>query len=133
MSGDAGNPTDGVLGFDHLALPMQNTAAMVDFYRSLGLPVEEHAAVVRVFLGDQMINFHLPEFWLGDFPLRAPAARPPCGDLCLVWPGTEESLPACSVGPEPSSSRVRWPGREGAGPSGRASTSATRTAISSNS
>jgi catechol 2,3-dioxygenase-like lactoylglutathione lyase family enzyme len=112
MSGDAGDPTDGVLGLDHLALPMQNTAAMVDFYRSLGLLVEEHAAVVRVFMGDQMINFHLPEFWLGDFPLRAPAARPPCGDLCLVWQGAEQSL---------------------AGPSGRASTSATRTAISSNS
>ena len=92
MSGDAGEPTDGVLGFDHLALPMQNTAAMVAFYRSLGLPVEEHAAVVRMFLVDQMINFHLPEFWLGVSPLRAPAARPPCGDLCLVWPGTEESL-----------------------------------------
>jgi hypothetical protein len=71
---------------------MQNTAAMVGFYRSLGLPVKEHAAVVRVFMGDQMINFHLPEFWLGDSPLRAPAARPPCGDLCFVWQGTEESL-----------------------------------------
>ena len=39
-----------------------------------------------------MINFHRPELWQRDFSLRASAALPPCGDLCLVWRGSEESL-----------------------------------------
>ena len=83
-----------VLGIDHVALPMQNTGAMITFYRSLGLSVVENPYLVRVHLGDQMINFHRPEVWQRDFSLRAPAALPPCGDLCLVWRGSEESLRA---------------------------------------
>ncbi len=79
-------------GFDHVALPMQHTDAMVAFYRSLGLPVTEHPYLVRVQVGDQMINFHRPELWQGEFPLRAPAAIPPCGDLCLVWQGPADAL-----------------------------------------
>ena len=77
-----------VLGFDHVALPMKNTDAMISFYRSLGLAVAEHRYLVQVHLGDQMINFHRPELWQGDFSLRAPEAQPPCGDLCLVWQGS---------------------------------------------
>ena len=65
---------------------------MVTFYRSLGLAVTEYPYLVRVQLGDQMINFHRPELWQGDFPLRALAAVPPCGDLCLVWRGSSEGL-----------------------------------------
>jgi catechol 2,3-dioxygenase-like lactoylglutathione lyase family enzyme len=81
-----------LIGFDHVALPMRHTEAMVAFYRSLGLAVAENSFLVQVHLGDQMINFHRPEIWQGDFSLRAPAAVPACGDLCLVWHGSEEAL-----------------------------------------
>ena len=82
-------------GFDHVSLPMQNTEAMVSFYRSLGLQVAERPHVVSVYVGNQMINLHRPETWPRDgFTLRAPAATPPCGDLCFVWEGSPESLRA---------------------------------------
>ena len=83
----------GVRGFDHVALPMQNTDAMLAFYRALGLQVTENAQACSVYIGDQMINFHRPALWQREtFTLRAPQARPPCGDLCFVWEGTAESL-----------------------------------------
>jgi len=84
-----------VRGFDHVALPMQNTDAMVTFYRSLGLQTSENANAVAVYIGDQMINFHRPGRWQdATFTLRAPAAKPPCGDLCFVWDGTAATLKA---------------------------------------
>jgi catechol 2,3-dioxygenase-like lactoylglutathione lyase family enzyme len=84
-----------ISGLDHVSLPMQNTHAMVAFYRSLGLDVAELPHVVSVFVGNQMINLHRPETWQReDFTLRAPAAKPPCGDLCFVWEGSPESLAA---------------------------------------
>jgi catechol 2,3-dioxygenase-like lactoylglutathione lyase family enzyme len=74
---------------------MQNTEAMVAFYRSLGLQVAENPHVVSVYVGDQMINLHRPTIWRREgFTLRAPAAEPPCGDLCFVWDGSLESLKA---------------------------------------
>jgi len=74
---------------------MRDTDAMVAFYRSLGLKVAEHPHVVSVYAGDQMINLHRPGTWQReDFTLRAPAAKPPCGDLCFVWDGSTESLRA---------------------------------------
>jgi catechol 2,3-dioxygenase-like lactoylglutathione lyase family enzyme len=86
-------PPDRIRGFDHVALPMQNTEAMLAFYRGLGLQVDENAQVCSVYVGDQMINFHRPVLWQRDsFTLRAPAAKPPCGDLCFVWNGTSASL-----------------------------------------
>jgi catechol 2,3-dioxygenase-like lactoylglutathione lyase family enzyme len=85
----------GIRGFDHVALPMQNTDAMLTFYRSLGLTVVENAQACSVYIGDQMINFHRPALWQREsFTLRAPAAKPPCGDLCFVYEGTPESLKA---------------------------------------
>jgi catechol 2,3-dioxygenase-like lactoylglutathione lyase family enzyme len=82
-----------VSGFDHVALPMQNTDAMVSFYRSLGFEVRANANLVSVYVGSQMINFHRPALWQNvSFTLRAPAAKPPCGDLCFVWDGTAASL-----------------------------------------
>jgi catechol 2,3-dioxygenase-like lactoylglutathione lyase family enzyme len=81
-----------VLAIDHVALPLRHTEAMIAFYRSLGLTVDENPLLVQVHLGDQMINFHQPSLWQGDFSLRAPAAVPPCGDLCFVWPGTADAL-----------------------------------------
>jgi catechol 2,3-dioxygenase-like lactoylglutathione lyase family enzyme len=84
-----------IRGYDHVALPMQNPAAMLAFYRGLGLDVTEGARAYSVYIGDQMINFHRPETWQDPaFTLRAPAAKPPCGDLCFVWEGTPESLRA---------------------------------------
>ena len=85
----------GVRSFDHVALPMQNVDAMLAFYRALGFQVTEGAQVCAVHFGSQMINFHRPVLWQSaTFTLRAPAARPPCGDLCFVWDGTPESLNA---------------------------------------
>ncbi len=88
-------PAGRVLGFDHVALPMQNTDAMLAFYRRLGFEVRQNPVACSVYIGDQMINFHRPETWQREsFTLRAPAARPPCGDLCFVWEGTPQSLKA---------------------------------------
>lgn len=87
--------TGGIDGFDHVSLPMRDTDAMVAFYRSLGLDVAEHPHVVSVYVGNQMINLHRPSIWQReDFTLRAPAATPPCGDLCFVWDGSAEALHA---------------------------------------
>jgi catechol 2,3-dioxygenase-like lactoylglutathione lyase family enzyme len=91
MSPDAGH----VRGIDHVSFPMQHEDAMVAFYRALGLDVVEHTHFVSVYAGAQMINLHRPAIWQrDDFTLRAPAARPPCGDLCFVWEGSPESLHA---------------------------------------
>jgi len=84
----------GVIGLDHVALPMQDTEAMIGFYRALGLEVTETRYLVRVQVGTQMVNFHRPELWQTDFELRAPAATPPCGDLCVVWDGSATALDA---------------------------------------
>jgi catechol 2,3-dioxygenase-like lactoylglutathione lyase family enzyme len=84
-----------VSGYDHVALPMLNTDAMVAFYKKLGFDISESAAAVSVFFGRNMINFHRPSRWQDvSFTLRAPAARPPCGDLCFVWDGTAAQLKA---------------------------------------
>jgi catechol 2,3-dioxygenase-like lactoylglutathione lyase family enzyme len=89
----ASNSAGSVRGFDHVALPMQNAQAMLAFYRGLGFPVTENARACSVYIGDQMINFHQTATWQDPaFTLRAPAAKPPCGDLCFVWDGTPESL-----------------------------------------
>ena len=88
-------PAGRVSGFDHVALPMQNVDAMIAFYRGLGFEMTENANAVSVYVGSQMINFHRPSLWQnGSFTLRAPAAKPPCGDLCFVWDGTAASLKA---------------------------------------
>jgi len=85
----------GIRGFDHVALPMENVNAMLAFYHGLGLPITESANACSVFIGNQMINFHRPSHWQDrTFTLRAPAAKPPCGDLCFVWEGSPESLKA---------------------------------------
>jgi catechol 2,3-dioxygenase-like lactoylglutathione lyase family enzyme len=82
-----------VAGFDHVSLPMQDTDAMVAFYRVLGFDIVEQPHVVSVYAGDQMINLHRPATWQREgFTLRAPNARPPCGDLCFVWDGTPDAL-----------------------------------------
>lgn len=82
-----------ISGFDHVAVPMQNTERMVQFYRSLGMRVQEGERICSVHFGDHKINFHRPGLWQDkEFTLRAPAAQPPCGDFCFVWEGTEAAL-----------------------------------------
>ena len=84
-----------IRSFDHVAVPMRNTDAMVRFYRALGFTVNAGAQVCSVHFGDQKINFHQPVLWQREsFTLRAPAAEPPCGDFCFVWDGSPESLTA---------------------------------------
>ena len=88
-------PPTGIRGFDHVALPMEHTEEMLAFYRRLGLQVIENANACSVYVGNQMINFHRPAHWQDKtFTLRAPAAKPPCGDLCFVWDGTPDALKA---------------------------------------
>ena len=92
--GAQGQP-GGVRGFDHVALPMQNVEAMLAFYKRLSFHVIEGAQSCSVHFGTQMINFHRPSLWQNTaFTLRAPAAKPPCGDLCFAWDGTPDSLKA---------------------------------------
>ena len=82
-----------ITGFDHVSLPLRDADAMAAFYRALGLAVDENEHLVVVHLGDQMVNFHREEMWTrADFTLRAPAAVPPCGDLCVRWEGSAEEL-----------------------------------------
>src|SRR5258708_30900734 len=91
----AGAQTPPVLRFDHVALPMQNTDAMIAFYRAMGFRITERDTNISVHFGDNMINFHKPKLWQNpQFTLRAPKAEPPCGDLCFVWGGTPEALRA---------------------------------------
>jgi len=62
-----------VSGFDHVAVPMQNTDAMIAFYRRLGFQMSENANALSVYVGSQMINFHRPTRWQdASFTLRAP-------------------------------------------------------------
>jgi catechol 2,3-dioxygenase-like lactoylglutathione lyase family enzyme len=84
-----------IAGIDHVSLPMERVDEMIAFYRALGLDVDEDRARVIVRAGTQMINFHRPEIWRrAGFTLRAPAAQPPCGDLCFVWDGTVDGARA---------------------------------------
>ena len=85
--------TGRITGFDHVALPMRNTDAMVVFYRALGFEVNEGESICSVHVGDHKINFHRPSLWQRKtFSLRAPGAVPPCGDFCFVWDGTLSTL-----------------------------------------
>ena len=84
-----------ILGFDHVALPMENVEDMLAFYKALGADVIEevpsflHAA----YLGKNKINLHMPQAWQSPkFELRGPAAKPGCGDLCFVWGSKLEDL-----------------------------------------
>ena len=74
---------------------MQNTTAMLAFYRGLGLDITETPRACSVHIGSQMINFHRPEIWQDPaYTLRAPGTKPPSGDFCVVWEGTEADIRA---------------------------------------
>jgi catechol 2,3-dioxygenase-like lactoylglutathione lyase family enzyme len=84
-----------IRSFDHVAIPIQNTDAMLAFYRALGFRIIEGEHFYSVHFGHQKINFHAPERWQsGKFTLRGPTAVPDCGDFCFVWDGSAESLRA---------------------------------------
>ena len=73
-----GQGANRVGGFDHVAVPMQNTDAMVAFYRRLGFQMTENENAVSVYIGTQMINFHRPTRWQDPtFTLRAPGSKCP--------------------------------------------------------
>ena len=84
-----------IRSFDHVAIPIENTEAMLAFYRALGFGVHDRGNAYSVHFGDQKINFHAPERWRsGRFTLRGPTAVPGCGDFCFVWEGSAGSLKA---------------------------------------
>ena len=88
-----GQAANRVSGFDHVAVPMRNTEAMIAFYRRLGFQMTENENAVSVYIGTQMINFHRPARWQDPaFTLRAPASKPPSGDFCFVWDATAAAL-----------------------------------------
>ena len=96
-SGVPASAQDGseITGFDHVAVPMRNTDAMLSFYRRLGFSIRENERICSVHMAEQKINFHRPSLWeSGTFDLRAAAAEPPCGDFCFVWSGDIPSLHA---------------------------------------
>ena len=85
----------GIRSIDHVSIPMENTEAMVAFYRSLGMDVLHDDRRCHLRFGDQKIHFHQPHMWRREtFTLRGPTALPGCGDFCFVWEGTPESLQA---------------------------------------
>ena len=60
-----------IQSFDHVAIPIQNTEAMLNFYRALGFGVTEREHFYSVHFGANKINFHGPERWQsGKFTLR---------------------------------------------------------------
>jgi catechol 2,3-dioxygenase-like lactoylglutathione lyase family enzyme len=91
-----------VSGFDHVAMPVERTEAMIAFYKRLGFPIlgeDAWRSGTRPFLaiqvGENKINVHPPELWSRtEFTLRGPAARPGCGDFCFVWDGDLAALQA---------------------------------------
>jgi catechol 2,3-dioxygenase-like lactoylglutathione lyase family enzyme len=93
VSAQPTGPTGRIRGFDHVALPMANTDATVAFYKALGCDVNETPNAVSVYFGENMVNFQRASRWQDkSFTNRAPAAVPPCGDLCFVWEGSAQSL-----------------------------------------
>jgi catechol 2,3-dioxygenase-like lactoylglutathione lyase family enzyme/GNAT superfamily N-acetyltransferase len=85
----------GILSFDHVAIPIEKVDAMLAFYGALGF--EPHESKPPYFwsmhLGDQKINFHGPELWRSpSFTLRGRSALPGSGDFCFVWGGSHEAL-----------------------------------------
>lgn len=84
-------------GLDHVAIPVGDMEAMLNFYRRLGFGVDESIApnLYAVTFGANKINFHSPKLWQsGQFDLRGPTAQPGCGDFCFIWDGTAGELEA---------------------------------------
>ena len=123
-----------IRSFDHVAIPIQNTEAMLSFYRALGFGVKEREHFYSVHFGDHKINFHAPERWQsGRFTLRGPTAVPGCGDFCFVWEGSAESLHATLDSSRGENNRRADRGATTAAPKAQASMCAIPIRISWNS
>ena len=124
----------GIRSIDHVSIPMENTQAMVAFYRGLGMDVLHDGRRCHLRFGDQKIHFHQPHLWQREtFTLRGPTALPGCGDFCFVWEGAPESLRAAldRAGAEIiEGRRSAWAGGTAVRRSGRVYTCAIRTRIS---
>lgn len=91
-----------IAGFDHAAIPTDEPARLIAFYRALGFIIRGEEAFnagdqpyFSIVFGPNKINVHGPRLWRNEqFTLRAPAAKPGCGDFCFVWEGTSEALQA---------------------------------------
>ena len=82
-----------IKSFDHIAVPMERVAEMVQFYTALGCRIADQGRIQAVIFGDNKINFHMPGLWQDDqFTLRGHTAEPGSGDMCFVWEGSEDSL-----------------------------------------
>ena len=84
----------GISRLDHVAIPVIDMGPMEAFYRSLGFRIDDELAPLRISVcaGDMKLNLHYPDLWRSDFELRGPGAEPGCGDVCMVWDGTEAEL-----------------------------------------
>ena len=83
--------------YDHLAIPMQDAAAMTAFYRGLGFQIEPYEQsgyqYFAALLGNVRINLQLRETWECEgFETRADCAAPGSASFCMVWSGTLETL-----------------------------------------
>ena len=91
-----------IRSFDHVAIPIQNTIAMLDFYKALGFGVKEREHFYSVHFGDQKTNFHAPERWQsGKFTLRGPTSA--CGGQADARPAAQRLY---GIGFSPRISRV---------------------------
>ena len=105
----------GISRLDHVAIPVIDMGPMVAFYCSLGFRIDDELAplMVSVCAGDMKLNLHYPDLWQSDFELRGPRAEPGCGDVCMVWDGTEAELDTtdsymCFVGGLPKERTWPW-------------------------
>lgn len=84
-----------VSNIDHVAIPIENVDAMLDFYELFGFKVDTSSAplLFGVYTETQKLNFHAPELWQNKkFTLRGPQAQPGCGDFCFHWVADLASL-----------------------------------------
>lgn len=84
-----------VSNIDHVAIPIVNVDAMLNFYELFGFNVDRSYAprIFGVYTDSQKLNFHAPELWQNrKFTLRGPQAKPGCGDFCFVWVASLASL-----------------------------------------
>ena len=84
-----------VSNIDHVAVPVENVDAMLDFYKLFGFKVDTSSAplLFGVYTETQKLNFHAPELWQNQrFTLRGPQAKPGCGDFCFHWVADLDSL-----------------------------------------
>ena len=83
-----------ITAFDHIAIPIESVDEMLLFYRTLGFEIKDDDGplLYSVHFGENKINFHTPQLWQSEqFSLRGPAARPGCGDFCVVWGDTDQA------------------------------------------